>query len=151
MHAYKFMNNFISDWTTCIHTHSVLCLNRLLIPLLQVSRHLAKLFDSMSSLKFTEDASGVSTKEAVGMYSKDGEYVEFDANCHCDGQVCQIHVHVRNVRIIIIHVNIRTMYTCYVCLYCLSLRLRYSVMSFLVSFFSPCRTKEVYCIYLCED
>ncbi|XP_064397591.1 dynein beta chain, ciliary-like isoform X3 [Halichondria panicea] len=53
----------------------------------EVSRHLAKLFDSMSSLKFTEDASGVSTKEAVGMYSKDGEYVEFDANCQCDGQV----------------------------------------------------------------
>ncbi len=51
---------------------------------------MAKLFDSMSSLKFTEDVPGVSTKEAVGMYSKDAEYVEFDTNCQCEGQVCQL-------------------------------------------------------------
>lgn len=54
----------------------------------QVARHLAKLFDSMSSLKFTEDGSSEPTKEAVGMYSKDGEYVPFDSNCQCVGQVC---------------------------------------------------------------
>lgn len=53
----------------------------------QVARHLAKLFDSMASLKFEEDASGEPTRNAVGMYSKDKEYVDFDAPCACVGQV----------------------------------------------------------------
>lgn len=42
----------------------------------------------MSSLKFTLDESEKPTKEAVGMYSKDGEYVDFDKPCQCVGQVC---------------------------------------------------------------
>ena len=54
---------------------------------LQVARHLAKLFDSMASLKFKEDESGNPTKSAVGMYSKDKEYVDFDQPCECTGQV----------------------------------------------------------------
>ena len=54
----------------------------------QVARHLAKLFDSMAALKFEEDASGESTKNAVGMFSKDKEYVDFDKPCECIGQVC---------------------------------------------------------------
>ena len=58
--------------------------------MLQVAHHLAKLFDSMSSLKFTKDESGEPTKEAVGMYSKDGEYVEFDSPCQCVGQVSML-------------------------------------------------------------
>lgn len=41
----------------------------------------------MSSLKFTEDGSGQVTNQAIGMYSKDGEYVEFDSPCECVGQV----------------------------------------------------------------
>ena len=53
----------------------------------QVARHLAKLFDSMAKLKFIEDADGKPTKEAVGMFSKDGEYVDFDEPCKCVGQV----------------------------------------------------------------
>jgi dynein heavy chain len=48
---------------------------------------LAKLFDSMAKLKFKEDGDGNPTKEAVGMYSKDGEYVDFDEPCKCVGQV----------------------------------------------------------------
>lgn len=35
----------------------------------------------MAKLKFSED------KIAVGMYAKDGEYVEFYGNCECSGQV----------------------------------------------------------------
>lgn len=54
----------------------------------QVAQQLAKLFDSMSSLKFTLDESNKPTKEALGMYSKDGEYVDFDKPCQCIGQVC---------------------------------------------------------------
>ena len=53
----------------------------------QVARHLAKLFDSMAQLKF-EMKGGKATKEALGMYSKDGEYVDFDKPCICEGQVC---------------------------------------------------------------
>ena len=48
---------------------------------------MAKLFDSMAKLKFKEDSDGKPTKEAVGMYSKDGEYVDFDEPCKCVGQV----------------------------------------------------------------
>ena len=53
----------------------------------QVARHLAKLFDSMAKLKFKMDENDKPTKEAVGMYSKDGEYVDFDEPCKCVGQV----------------------------------------------------------------
>jgi len=53
----------------------------------QVARHLAKLFDSMARLKFKQDEEGKPTKEALGMYSKDGEYVDFDKPCVCVGQV----------------------------------------------------------------
>ena len=41
----------------------------------------------MAKLKFEEDADGKPTKKAVGMYSKDGEYVDFDELCECVGQV----------------------------------------------------------------
>jgi len=35
----------------------------------------------MAKIKFIKD------KLAVGMYAKDGEYVDFDGNCECSGQV----------------------------------------------------------------
>ena len=41
----------------------------------------------MAKLKFKQDEAGNPTKEAVGMYSKDGEYVDFDKPCVCVGQV----------------------------------------------------------------
>jgi len=35
----------------------------------------------MAQLKFAKE------KMAIGMYAKDGEYVEFVGNCECSGQV----------------------------------------------------------------
>ena len=54
---------------------------------LQVARHLAKLFDSMAKLKFECDSKNEPTNTALGMWSKDGEYVTFDSPCECLGQV----------------------------------------------------------------
>ncbi|CAK8676513.1 unnamed protein product [Clavelina lepadiformis] len=52
-----------------------------------VSRHLAKLFDSMAKLKFQLDDEGNPTKTALGMYSKESEYVDFNTPCECVGPV----------------------------------------------------------------
>ena len=35
----------------------------------------------MAKINFIKDKLG------VGMYAKDGEYVQFDGNCECSGQV----------------------------------------------------------------
>ncbi|XP_038653360.1 dynein heavy chain 11, axonemal-like isoform X2 [Scyliorhinus canicula] len=53
----------------------------------QVTRHLAKLFDNMADLKFGEDGEKEVNKTATGMYSKEKEYVPFQAKCKCIGQV----------------------------------------------------------------
>lgn len=65
--------------------------------MLQVQRHLTKLFDSMAKLKFegedesqsTEgtDASSNDSKVATAMWAKDGEFVNFPSSCDCSGQV----------------------------------------------------------------
>lgn len=52
----------------------------------QVTRHLVKLFDSISDLQF-EDNPEASTCKAVGMFSKEKEYVSFQAGCECIGHV----------------------------------------------------------------
>lgn len=44
-------------------------------------RHLIKLYDSIAKLKFLND------KVSIGMYAKDGEYVEFHEEFECLGQV----------------------------------------------------------------
>ncbi|KAL6263152.1 hypothetical protein P5V15_005953 [Pogonomyrmex californicus] len=51
-----------------------------------VAKHLTKLFDSMARLNF--DDKDASLKRVLGMFAKDGEYVEF-ANCEmiCEGAV----------------------------------------------------------------
>lgn len=54
---------------------------------LQVSKHLSKLFDSLSNLKFQLDESGKPIKVALGMWSEEIEYVTFDKDCDCSGQV----------------------------------------------------------------
>nr|XP_054501017.1 dynein axonemal heavy chain 17 [Agelaius phoeniceus] len=54
---------------------------------LEVSRHLTKLFDSLAKLKFQEDADKKPLKVAHGMFSRDGEYMDFDADCDLSGQV----------------------------------------------------------------
>ncbi|KAL1130935.1 hypothetical protein AAG570_012176 [Ranatra chinensis] len=51
-----------------------------------VARHLTKLFDSIASLKFIPEEDNL-PKAALGMQAKDGEYVEFNANCDCTGAV----------------------------------------------------------------
>ncbi|XP_060681399.1 dynein axonemal heavy chain 11-like isoform X1 [Hemiscyllium ocellatum] len=53
----------------------------------QVTRHLAKLFDSMADLKFENDGEMEISKTATGMYSREKEYVPFQAKCKCIGQV----------------------------------------------------------------
>ena len=58
------------------------------LPPPQVARHLAKLFDSMAKLKFEKDENDKPTKTALGMWSKDGEYVDFNQPCNLTGQVC---------------------------------------------------------------
>ncbi|KAK7113097.1 dynein beta chain, ciliary-like [Littorina saxatilis] len=52
-----------------------------------VMKHLTKLFDSMAKLKFELDFGGQPIKTGVGMYSKDGEYVQLDKTCDLNGQV----------------------------------------------------------------
>eukprot|EP00095_Tigriopus_kingsejongensis_P007513 maker-scaffold103_size370364-snap-gene-1.20 protein:Tk07513 transcript:maker-scaffold103_size370364-snap-gene-1.20-mRNA-1 annotation:"dynein beta ciliary-like" len=54
---------------------------------LKVSKHLTKLFDSMAKLKLKTDEAGNSTNNAIAMFAKDGEYVEFKEECVCEGQV----------------------------------------------------------------
>lgn len=41
----------------------------------------------MSKLEFEKDDKGNVLKMAVGMYSKDGEYVTLDKTCDLNGQV----------------------------------------------------------------
>jgi dynein heavy chain len=41
----------------------------------------------MATLKFKQNDEGEDIKEAVGMYSKEKEYVNFDKICDCHGQV----------------------------------------------------------------
>ncbi|ELK12575.1 Dynein heavy chain 11, axonemal [Pteropus alecto] len=52
----------------------------------KVTRHLAKLFDSIADLQF-EDDQDVSAHRAIGMSSKEKEYVPFQAECDCIGHV----------------------------------------------------------------
>ena len=41
----------------------------------------------MAALKFNQNDEGEDLKEAIGMYSKEQEYVNFDKICDCKGQV----------------------------------------------------------------
>ena len=47
----------------------------------------------MAKLKFKQDSDGNDTKEALGMWSKDGEYVDLDQACDLGGQVRFFLVH----------------------------------------------------------
>jgi dynein heavy chain len=53
----------------------------------QVAIHLPKLFDSISKLKFGTTESGEPSKTAIGMYSREDEYVDFTEPCQCVGAV----------------------------------------------------------------
>ncbi|GBF97683.1 flagellar outer dynein arm heavy chain beta [Raphidocelis subcapitata] len=52
-----------------------------------ILRHLPKNFDNLHNLSFRADERGEPTKAATGMYSGEGEYVEFVGDCMCDGPV----------------------------------------------------------------
>ncbi|KAJ3312837.1 hypothetical protein HDV04_002647 [Boothiomyces sp. JEL0838] len=54
---------------------------------LAVAEHLPKLFDNIARLEFAKNANGEPTKNAIGMYSLQEEYVEFKEPCDCTGAV----------------------------------------------------------------
>ena len=51
---------------------------------------MSKLFDNMAALEFKKNEEGEDLKEAIGMYSKEKEFVNFDKICDCKGQVYDI-------------------------------------------------------------
>ncbi|XP_070822029.1 dynein axonemal heavy chain 11 [Chaetodon trifascialis] len=53
----------------------------------EVTVHLSKLFDNMSDLEFAKNEQLDNSKLAVGMYSKEREYVPFQTKCCCYGPV----------------------------------------------------------------
>uniref|UniRef100_A0A8C5QHE5 Dynein axonemal heavy chain 11 n=1 Tax=Leptobrachium leishanense TaxID=445787 RepID=A0A8C5QHE5_9ANUR len=53
----------------------------------QVTRHLAKLFDNIADLNFPDGSENEALYLASGMYSKEREFVSFNNNCQCIGQV----------------------------------------------------------------
>ncbi|XP_047455882.1 dynein axonemal heavy chain 11 [Mugil cephalus] len=53
----------------------------------EVTVHLSKFFDNMSDLEFEKDEQLDNPKLAVGMYSKEREYVPFQTECRCCGPV----------------------------------------------------------------
>uniref|UniRef100_A0A3P9AZQ6 Dynein heavy chain 11, axonemal n=1 Tax=Maylandia zebra TaxID=106582 RepID=A0A3P9AZQ6_9CICH len=57
----------------------------------QVTRHLLKLFDNIADLRFKDSDRAEGRGEegeafAIGMYSREGEYVSFSEPCVCEGQ-----------------------------------------------------------------
>ncbi|XP_034084207.1 dynein heavy chain 11, axonemal [Gymnodraco acuticeps] len=53
----------------------------------EVTVHLSKLFDNMANLEFAKNEHLDNPKRAVGMYSKEREYVPFQTECCCNGPV----------------------------------------------------------------
>ncbi|KAI9536522.1 hypothetical protein NQZ68_032317 [Dissostichus eleginoides] len=53
----------------------------------EVTVHLSKLFDNMANLEFAKNEHLDNPKLAVGMYSKEREYVPFQTECCCNGPV----------------------------------------------------------------
>lgn len=60
----------------------MLCYGSLLF---QVICHLGKLFDSLTDLEFSDGEEN--NTAAVGMFSREREYVSFYTQCDCDGPV----------------------------------------------------------------
>ncbi|KAI8900476.1 dynein heavy chain and region D6 of dynein motor-domain-containing protein [Globomyces pollinis-pini] len=54
---------------------------------LAVAEHLPKLFDNIARLEFSKNENGELSKNAIGMYSLQDEYVEFKVPCNCTGAV----------------------------------------------------------------
>lgn len=69
-----------------------MCLLNTHIYFFQVTRHLLKLFDNIADLRFKDSDRAEGRGEegeavAIGMYSREGEYVSFSEPCVCEGQV----------------------------------------------------------------
>ncbi|KAK2522532.1 hypothetical protein Q9233_010529 [Columba guinea] len=67
-------------------------------PILQVQRHLSKLFDNLARMKFQLDSEQKPTKVGLGMYSREEEYVSFSEPCDCSGQVREKSLSIKTVR-----------------------------------------------------
>lgn len=67
-------------------------------PILQVQRHLSKLFDNLARMKFQLDSEQKPTKVGLGMYSREEEYVSFSESCDCSGQVREKSLSIKTVR-----------------------------------------------------
>lgn len=52
-----------------------------------VTKHLTKLFDSIARLNFDSNEDDTQQHSFVGMFAKDGEYVQFEVACDCSGAV----------------------------------------------------------------
>lgn len=62
------------------------------VDVFQVTRHLLKLFDNIADLRFKDSDRSRGEHEdeeavAIGMYSREREYVPFSEPCVCKGQV----------------------------------------------------------------
>lgn len=66
-----------------------------------MTRHLLKLFDNIADLRFKDSDRGGGAEEedgeavAIGMYSREGEYVPFSEPCVCEGQVRFLSVQIQ--------------------------------------------------------
>lgn len=58
-----------------------------IIIVLQTTVHLSKLFDNISDLEFAKNEHLDNPKLALGMYSKEREFVSFPTECVCCGPV----------------------------------------------------------------
>lgn len=52
-----------------------------------ILKHLPKCFDNIKTLEFDKEASGEPTRSSIGMYSGEGEYVQWVDNFVCEGAV----------------------------------------------------------------
>lgn len=52
-----------------------------------VTKHLTKLFDSIARLNFESNENDALPKNILGMFAKDGEYVQFEVACDSSGAV----------------------------------------------------------------
>lgn len=56
---------------------------------MQIAHHLTKLFDNTAGLKFLENTEEY-INVALGMYSREKEYVLFHDKCRSNGQICRV-------------------------------------------------------------
>lgn len=54
---------------------------------MRIAHHLTKLFDNTADLKFLENTEEY-INVALGMYSREKEYVLFHDKCRSNGQIC---------------------------------------------------------------